>query len=259
MNRTRAHFQAKRIWITGASSGIGRALAIELARYGAQLMLTARDEAALEEVASLCDACARVLVAPADVGVKEENQRVAAMIQQQFGGLDIAILNAGTAEYVDVSRFDSAVFERLIRINFLGMVYGIEAALPLLRQSPAPQLVGMSSTAAYGGLPRSEAYGASKAAVRNMLAALRISLAPAGISVSTICPGFVRTALTDKNDFPMPLLLNADDAAGRIAKGVARYREEIHFPKRFSLVLKLMTSLPSSWYTALIKAMVLRK
>ena len=112
-------------------------------------------------------------------------------MHRRAGGLDIAFLNAGTCEYVDVAAFDSALFERTIRTNFLSMVYGIEAALPLLRQSPAPQLVGMSSTVAYRGLPRSEAYGASKAAIKNLFESLQVDLAPEGISVSVVCPGFV--------------------------------------------------------------------
>jgi short-subunit dehydrogenase len=116
----------------------------------------------------------------------------------------------------------------------------------------------MSSTAAYAGLPRSEAYGASKAAIKNMFEGLRINLAPRNIPVSIICPGFVKTPLTDKNEFPMPMLIEADKAAKIIADGIENRTEEIHFPKLFSFTYKFISSLPSSWYSRLIKKMVFR-
>jgi len=125
-----------------------------------------------------------------------------------------------------------------------------------LRQSPAPQLVGMSSTVAYRGLPRSEAYGASKAAIKNLFESLQVDLAPEGISVSVVCPGFVRTPLTDRNDFPMPFRIEAEDAARRIVDGIEARKPEIHFPKRFSLLFKCLTLLPSRWYIGLCARMV---
>ena len=166
----------------------------------------------------------------------------------------MVFFNAGTAEYVDIQRFDSALFERVLQANFMSMVYGIEAVLPLLRESPRPLLVGMSSTVAYAGLARGEAYGASKAAVRNMLQGLRIHLLPERIPVCVVCPGFVRTPLTDKNDFPMPLRIEPQEAARHIVAGMAREREEIHFPKVFSLTYKLLSSLPSALYTRIMSA-----
>jgi NADP-dependent 3-hydroxy acid dehydrogenase YdfG len=108
-----------------------------------------------------------------DLSVQKDNQTICESIDKQQGRLDIAILNAGTCEYVEIDEFDSAMFKRLMDINFMGMVYGIEASLPLLKQSQSAQLIGMSSTAAYLGFPRSEAYGASKAAIYNMFKALR--------------------------------------------------------------------------------------
>jgi len=138
------------------------------------------------------------------------------------------------------------------------MVYGIEAVLPLLRQSPAPQLVGMSSTVAYRGLPRSEAYGASKAAIKNLFESLQIDLAREAFRVSVVCPGFVRTPLTDRNDFPMPFRIEADEAARRIVDGIEAGKPEIHFPRRFSLLFKLMTLLPDRLYIRLCARMVKR-
>lgn len=246
-------FQGRRVWITGASSGIGRAVALELAGRGARVILSGRNRAALEQAAGKCGAGAIPL--PLDVTDRAANLQAAAAIRERAGGLDIAVLNAGTCEYVEARRFDSGVFERVMQSNFLGMVYGIEAVLPLLRQSSSPHLVGMSSTVAYGGLPRTEAYGASKAAIRYMLASLRIDLLPERIPVSVVCPGFVRTPLTDQNDFPMPFRIEAEAAARCIADGIAARRHEIHFPKRFSLPFKLLALLPSGLYTRLVGRM----
>ena len=246
----------RHVWVTGASTGIGRAVTIELARRGARVVASARNESALDTLVRECGD--RVQALPLDVTDRQANRRAAEEISRRMGGLDIVFLNAGTCEYVDVASFDSALFERTIRSNFLSMVYGIEAALPLLRQSPAPQLVGMSSTVAYRGLPRSEAYGASKAAIKNLFESLQIDLAREAFRVSVVCPGFVRTPLTDRNDFPMPFRIEADEAARRIVDGIEAGKPEIHFPRRFSLLFKLMTLLPDRLYIPLCARMVKR-
>ena len=246
----------RHVWVTGASTGIGRAVTIELARRGARVVASARNESALDTLVRECGD--RVQALPLDVTDLQANRWAAEEISRRMGGLDIVFLNAGTCEYVDVASFDSALFERTIRSNFLSMVYGIEAALPLLRQSPAPQLVGMSSTVAYRGLPRSEAYGASKAAIKNLFESLQIDLAREAFRVSVVCPGFVRTPLTDRNDFPMPFRIEADEAARRIVDGIEAGKPEIHFPRRFSLLFKLMTLLPDRLYIRLCARMVKR-
>ncbi len=246
----------RHVWVTGASTGIGRAVTIELARRGARVVASARNESALDTLARECGD--RVQALPLDVTDRQANRWAAEEISRRMGSLDIAFLNAGTCEYVDVASFDSALFERTIRSNFLSMVYGIEAVLPLLRQSPAPQLVGMSSTVAYRGLPRSEAYGASKAAIKNLFESLQIDLAREAFRVSVVCPGFVRTPLTDRNDFPMPFRIEADEAARRIVDGIEAGKPEIHFPRRFSLLFKLMTLLPDRLYIRLCARMVKR-
>lgn len=244
-------FRDKRVWITGASSGIGKAVALELAGRGARVAITARNEVMLNQVAEEIgkDKC---LVIPFDVTIKEDNHKAVKKIQELWGGLDIVFFNAGTAEYIDIKNFDATVFERTITTNFLSMVYGIEAVLPLLRNSTTAQLGGMSSTVSFAGIPRAEAYGASKAAIRNMLQALRIHLVQEKIHVFTVCPGFVRTPLTDKNDFPMPMRIEADEAARIIADGIARRKQEISFPKAFSITYKLLSYLPSQLYTRLM-------
>ncbi|MEP7151007.1 MAG: SDR family NAD(P)-dependent oxidoreductase [Nitrospira sp.] len=252
---SRMRVTGRRVWVTGASAGIGRAVTVELVRRGATVIASARNEPALSKLARECGGD-RVLALPFDVTDRPAHQRAADEIHRRLGGLDIAFFNAGTCEYVEVKKFDSALFERTIHTNFLSMVYGIEAVLPLLRQSPAPQLVGMSSTVAYGGLPRSEAYGASKAAIKNLFESLQIDLLHEGISVSVVCPGFVRTPLTDRNDFPMPFRIEAHDAARRIVDGIETKKPEIHFPRRLSLLFKLLTLVPSRLYIRLCAKMV---
>lgn len=245
----------RRVWVTGASAGIGRAVAEELLHRGARVIASARGEDALAELAAPWGD-ERVLVLPLNVTDRQATVRAMDVVRQRWGGLDIAVLNAGTCEYVDVKNFDSTVFERTMRTNVLSMAYGVEAALPLLRQSPSPHLIGMSSAVAYGGLPRAEAYGASKAAIKNFFEALRVDLDAEGIPVSIICPGFVRTPLTDRNDFPMPFRIEPADAARRIVDGIEAQTLDIHFPKRFSIPLKLLTLLPSRWYVKVFARMM---
>ena len=239
-------FTGKTLWITGASSGIGRALAVALSQFNCTLYLSARSHDNLQQTQAACQTQASIHIIAGDLSVQKDNQIICESIDKQQGHLDIAILNAGTCEYVDIDEFDSAIFKRLMDINFMGMVYGIEASLPLLKKSQSAQLIGMSSTAAYLGIPRSEAYGASKAAIVNMFKALAVSLKPHNIASSVICPGFVATELTAKNTFSMPALVTVDSAAEIILRGIREQQHEIHFPKRFSWCLKFISCLPLS-------------
>ena len=254
-DKQKNHFTGKSIWITGASSGIGRALTIALSECDCRLFISARNNNGLRDTINQCKH-KNIIALPGDLTEKQTNLDICSSIDRESGSLDISILNAGTCEYVDIEEFDSAIFRRLIDINFMSMVYGIEASLPLLQKSKNAQLVGMSSTAAYLGLPRSEAYGASKAAILNLFSALRISLHSRNISASVICPGFVQTELTDQNDFSMPALISAKQSAEYIMAGISKYQQEIHFPKRFSLTLKLLSSLPNPILTWILRKSV---
>ena len=249
---SRHAMQGRRIWVTGASSGIGRALAIELAQHGARVVISGRNQARLQAVADACKG-GEVQVVTLDVANRDGNQAAAETIRARFGALDSVVLNAGICEYVDLPVFDTASIKRVMDINFMGFVYGVEAALPLLRDGNTPHLVGMSSTVAYTGLPRAEAYGASKAAIRYFLQSLRVDLLPQGIDVSIICPGFVKTPLTDENDFPMPMRITAEEAARAIRRGMERRAHEIRFPTLFALILRGLAILPSRLRTFLLK------
>ncbi|WP_374710092.1 SDR family NAD(P)-dependent oxidoreductase [Halomonas koreensis] len=233
------------IWLTGATSGIGRALAERLLDRGHRVALSARRFEALEALAGDRD---NALLLPLDVTDRAAVLSAGDRLAARFGRLDLAILNAGTCEYLDTRRFDSALFERVFAPNLFGALHGIEAALPLLRRARAegrrPLLAATSSAAAYLPLPRAEAYGASKAALSHLMESLRLDLAAEGIDVSIIHPGFVKTPLTDRNDFPMPLRVDVDTAARAILAGLDAHRLDIHFPRRFTLALKLLGSLP---------------
>lgn len=193
----------KRIWLTGASSGIGAALAEELLRAGHRLALSARSSGPLQTFAARYGE--QVLVAPGDLTDPDQVRAIGERIEQRWGALDCAILNAGTCEYVDLCRFEAAMIERVVRANLFSASYCIEAALPLLRRGERPHLVGVGSSVTFLPLPRAEAYGASKAALRYLMQTLRIDLTVEGIDVTLVSPGFVDTPLTQKNDFPMPM------------------------------------------------------
>jgi short-subunit dehydrogenase len=169
----------------------------------------------------------------------------AQQIQLQQPHLDCLILNAGTAEYVDSNQFDAALFHRVFAINFFANTLVLAHALPLLRQSNIKHIVGISSSAVFTPLSRAEAYGASKAAFSYLLDSLRVDLSHEGFHVSIVYPGFVKTPLTDKNDFPMPMRISADQAAKKIIIGLQKRQQQIVFPWVFCSLLKLLGVLPS--------------
>ena len=240
------------VWITGASSGIGKAVALEMAARGYDLIISGRNQDALQQVAEQTGA----YVLAFDAANRQENLDAAKDLNQRYECIDIVFFNAGNCEYVDVQEFKSDVFERMMKTNFLSMVYGVEAVLPLLRASKNPQLVGMSSAVAFLGLPRSEAYGASKAAIRNFLQGLRVSLSRENITVSIVYPGFVKTPLTDKNDFPMPMLITAEQAATAIVAGIEKKKLDIYAPVFFLYITRFISMLPSKMSRHLLKLLL---
>jgi NADP-dependent 3-hydroxy acid dehydrogenase YdfG len=246
-------FIEKKVWVTGASSGIGMALANKLLSAGAHVIVTARNESSLKSAFSRHP---KALVLAGDITSKSVNQDIVNTAIQKLGGIDCVIFNAGSAEYIDIKNFTSEPFERMMDTNFLSMVRGIEAVLPVLRKSDSPYLVAMSSSVAWQGLPQGQAYSASKAAIRNLFQGLKIELASENIAVSWICPGFVKTPLTDKNTFDMPSRISVDDAADEILNGLYKQSTEIHFPKRFTLVLKFLSLFPAGIAAKLLKGTV---
>ena len=234
-----------RCWVTGASSGLGAALAQQLLEQGHQVALGGRNAEALESLAVRYPG--QVLLTVGDIAEAGQVHFMVQVIEQQWGGLDLAILNAGTCEYLEPGHFDAALVERVMRTNLLGLSHCLEAVLPLLRQGRQPHLVVTGSSVDWLALPRAAAYGASKAAVRYLVESLRIDLVSEGIDVTLISPGFVDTPLTRRNDFPMPQRWSAERAARYIARRLPRRPLEISFPFPFIPILRLLGALPGRW------------
>jgi NAD(P)-dependent dehydrogenase (short-subunit alcohol dehydrogenase family) len=235
------------VWITGASSGIGEALARELTGRGARVAITARRGDRLDEIAG-----DRMLAVPADVTDLGAMRAAAARVEQELGPIDLAVLNAGTWKQMDVTAWDTELFRRHVETNLMGMVHGIDAVLPGMRRRRGGVIAGVSSVAGYRGWPSSEAYGSTKAAEINLLESLRIDLLPLDIKVLTVCPGFVRSDLTAENTFRMPFLIDPPDAAARIADGIAREKAEIVFPLPMMMLMKATRLVPVRPWTALM-------
>lgn len=237
--------QPSRIWLTGATSGIGEALAHRLLRDGHSLIATGRRQSALDQLAA--QAPDQVTTAAADT-VSEAQLQGVGQVLDAGEPLDMVILNAGTCEYMDAAHFDSKQFGKNIETNVMGTARCIEQALPRLRRTrrsgkPAA-LVIVGSSAWWFPFTRAEGYGASKAALAYLAHSLRADLAREGIDVFLVSPGFVKTPLTDRNDFAMPFLIQPGDAAGRIIKGLRKGSHDIEFPKRFTWMIRVLGNLP---------------
>ncbi|MHC8400815.1 SDR family NAD(P)-dependent oxidoreductase [Pseudomonas sp. MDT1-17] len=243
----------KRIWLTGASSGIGAALAEILLTQGHFLAITARNVQALEKLHA--EYPQQVLLLPGDLTDPREVRAMGERIEQLWGHLDQVILNAGTCEYLDVGTFEANMIERVMRANLFSAAYCVEAALPLLRKAQRPHLVAVCSSVTYLPLPRAEAYGASKAAMRYLFQSLRIDLAHEGVDITLVSPGFVDTPLTQQNDFPMPMRWPVNKAADYIATRLERRPLEISFPGPFIAALRVLAILPQRLQLMLGKLM----
>ena len=231
-----------RCWLTGASSGLGAALAQTLLEQGHQVALGGRRSQALLPLAERYPG--QVLLAEGDIADPAQVAQIAARIEQAWGGLDMAVFNAGTCEYLEPGHFDPALVERVVRTNLMGVSNCLAAALPLLRAGKRPHLVVVGSSVTWLALPRAGAYGASKAAVRYLVESQRIDLAREGIDVTLVSPGFIDTPLTRRNDFPMPQMWSAERAAQHIAKRLPRRPLEINFPGLFTWGLRVLGALP---------------
>jgi len=238
----------RRVLITGASSGIGSALARELANHGCRLFLVARRLERLEALARDLDTTGvEVGYAWCDVADESSVRQAARQLEEQFGGVDVVILNAGIGGRFDVRNFRAADVEQVIKVNYLGAVYWLEHTLPYLVKQQAGAVVGISSLAAVRGLPGSGAYSASKAALSTFLESLRLELRPLGIHVLTVEPGFVRTEMTAGLK-SMPFMLEAGDAARRIVRALRRRRAVLRFPLVPAAAMRLIGLLPVAVY-----------
>lgn len=236
----------KNILITGATSGIGLSLVEKYLEKGQRVYACGRDFSQLEASSASLKAKEQGKLVPIFLELNETAQ-----IKTQLKGIDsidIAILNAGTCEYIDdAEHFDAVLFERVIHTNVVSIGYCLQALLPKMKQGGHLALMG--SSASYVPFQRAEAYGASKAAIHYLARSLQLDIPKEKLTVSVIAPGFVKTPLTDKNDFPMPMLIDAEKAAGHIIKGIEKNNKHIHFPFPFTTFLIVMGSLPERIWT----------
>lgn len=244
-------------WITGAGKGIGRSVALEMARRGWIVAASARTEADLSALANEAATQGGTIIPfVIDVTERAAVSRAVERIEDELGGIDLALLNAGTYVRFGVEDFTADDFGRQIDINVMGTVNCLEPVLSRMLARKSGHIAVVSSLTAYRGLPMASAYGASKAALTNMCEALKPELDALGIQMTIIHPGFVKTPLTDQNEFPMPFLMEVDEAARRIAEGLERGKFEITFPRRFAFLLKLARCLPYWLYFAMTRRLV---
>ncbi len=241
------------VWLTGASSGIGRDVCLELARRGWTVVASARRLPELEALSREADGTAGRIVAHAvDVTDAAAMAQAVETIEAAHGPIAQAFFNAGVAPYISAPDIDIEKVKFAFDVNVMGVVHGLSALMPRMAQRGFGQIAVNASIAGYGGLPRAAAYGATKAAMIHMCEALRFDCEALGLVMQVVNPGFVETPLTAKNDFPMPFIIKGDAAARRVVDGFARGGFEITFPRRFAYILKAINLLPYPLYFWLV-------
>ena len=246
--------------ITGASSGIGAAVAERFAQRGDTVVLMARRVDALNEVASrISEAGGRAVVMPVDVTRKDDVSAAFREVYAEHSRIDRLVINAGIGDPTLAADFQADQFQRIIDVNLQGPANCLEAVLPEMIERRAGQVIGIGSLAGYRGLPGSGAYCASKAGLAALFESLRLELRHVGVAVTLICPGFIRTPLTDRNRFPMPFLMELDAAADRIVKAIMRKDSEYSFPWQLAWIVRLARFLPNWIYDRFVGRRIAKK
>ena len=241
--------------VTGASSGIGWELAKALAREGCKVGLIARRRGRLELLAEeIAKSGGTATPAAADVGNRDQVKAALTELAARLGPVDLLVANAGVGAPTTIEPLNVGDIETQFRVNTLGAIYAIEAMLPGMLARGCGHLAAVSSLAAYVGLPGESGYCASKAALNVFMDGLRIQLRGRGIAVTTICPGFVRTPMTAVNDFHMPFVLEADEAARRIVRALRRKVKVYNFPWQTAVMMWL-----TGWFPDWLVARIMRK
>lgn len=250
MNPRIVDWRGKRVWLLGASSGIGAALARALAQRGARVAISARR---VEPLDALVETIPGAVAMPCDASSPSEMAHVLAGVQRRLGGLDVAIYAAGIWQPATAATMDAVAIDTTLDINLRGAMHFANLVVPVLRAQQSGAIGFISSVAGYRPLPQALLYGASKAGLSYFAGVLHVDLAREGIGVQLINPGFVDTPMTAKNRFRMPALIGSDEAARAIIAGYADGDFEIHFPKRFTRGLKALALLPDALYLPLVK------
>jgi NADP-dependent 3-hydroxy acid dehydrogenase YdfG len=250
-----ASFANQRIWVIGASSGIGESCARAFLKAGAKIALSSRRTERLNTIAQSADQ-AQTLVLPLDVTNTDQLKSAYQSILDNWGGLDLMLFVSGVYTPLRADNFDFEIAQKTIDANLLGPMRAVAIVLPEMLKSHSGHIAIVGSVAGYSGLPKALAYGPSKAGIINFCENLFYDLLPEGVSVHMISPGFVATEATAQNDFEMPALMTADEAAKEILEGIQAGTFDIHFPKRFSGFLKFLRILPYPIYFWLIRRFV---
>ena len=240
----------KVIWITGASTGIGKALAIKFSKNGWNVAISARRLELLEEISKQNE---NIFSFPLDVTNKDECNKVFSEIKNKFGQIDLCIFSTGTWDPKKEKEIDVKQIENVMKVNFFGTVNSIKSVEKYFKELGKGHISIVSSIAGYRGLPNSTGYGPSKSALNNLTESLYFDFKKYGVRVSLISPGFIKTPMTDKNDFKMPFLKTTEYAADKIYSGLLNTNAfEIHFPKQLTIVLKILKILPNWLYLKLV-------
>jgi NAD(P)-dependent dehydrogenase (short-subunit alcohol dehydrogenase family) len=238
-------------WITGGGSGIGRALALALSQAGWRVAISGRDGGKLAAACS-ADPAGRLLALPLDVTDAVAVRDTVDSLEASQGPLQLVVLNAGDYRPMTLDAFDSDLFRHLMEVNYLGVVHGLDAVLPHMRARATGQILINASLSGYRGLPLAAPYSATKAALINLAESLRNDCLAAGIRLRLLNPGFVRSALTEHNDFDMPFLTDPEIIARHVVARLDSGSFEIAFPPAMTWRMKLLRLLPYRWYFPLL-------
>ena len=240
----------KVIWITGASTGIGKAIAIKFSKNGWNVAISARRLELLEEISKQNQ---NVFSFPLDVTNKDDCHKVFTEIKNKLGKIDLCVFSTGTWDPKKEKEIDVEQIENVMKVNFFGTLNSIKSVEKYFKDLGEGHISIVSSIAGYRGLPNSTGYGPSKSALNNLTESLYFDFKRYGVRVSLISPGFIKTPMTDKNDFKMPFLKTTEYAADKIYDGLVNSNAfEIHFPKQLTLVLKFLKILPNWLYLKLL-------
>ena len=245
----------KKIWITGASSGIGKAVAEKFAKEGWKVAISARRKEILDEMAKNPN----IFSFPLDVTKEDQVNEVFSKIMENFKDLDICFFCSGTYNPKYEQKIDTKKIKSTMDTNFLGTVNCVKSVESFFKNKKSGQISIVSSVAGYRGLPNSSGYGPSKAALTNFAESIYFDFKKYNVKISVISPGFIKTPLTDKNEFKMPFLKSTEFAAEKIYKGLVNSKSfEIDFPKQLTLILKFLRILPYKLYLFLVEKLVKR-
>ena len=242
--------EKKVIWITGASSGIGKAVATKFAKNGWIVAASARRENLLNELKEINE---NIYPFPLDVTDIDKCKLVASSIINQFNNIDICLFGTGMHDPKSEKKFNLEKVREIMEVNYFGTMNSINSIYDYFSEKKSGQISIISSVAGYRGLPAAGAYCASKAALTSFAESLNFDMMQKNVRVSLISPGFIKTPMTDQNDFPMPMIKSPEFAANEIFKGLTTKKSfEIHFPKVFTYFLKFLQILPSSLYFKIV-------